>query len=261
METVGSINKPIVIEIDKDDIRLVLADGESEVDLENGVSFDDEDHYGFILKSNIEIAPKEQTFPTNNPLRGIFISDGKILIYERNVKRPWQFGADGLLVRNNVITSDEYKTYVVNGEVRKKSNDDVVVVLEHGITEAKYSYIEYAGKKHPLMNGIVFGDEVYGFKVAVKGPENKGITEYATEGSLYGIQGINDERGQRFLVYEDNKTIPWEFTPYGELRQESEFAKTLKTEKDAYLQRYGITEEQLMQELNGTTDSYVPTLK
>ncbi len=98
----------------------------------------------------------------------------------------------------------------------------------------------------PLENGVVFGDDHFGFDLTVVKDGIKHTVEYQTQCPIYGVQVYEGALN----VLEHRKMIPWKFTLDGELLQAAVFSQLQRTEADYILERFGVSTPEQLQQLN-----------
>ena len=110
---------------------------------------------------------------------------------------------------------------------------------------------------HPSDGGleaqkISLSNQRHGCHVVFNKKKNVGTTVYLTTGPIYGMQQLANGK---ILIYERDKSIPWSFTEEGNLVEEADFNKYLRTEQRQYCEYHGITLEELEQELSETLET------
>ena len=102
-------------------------------------------------------------------------------------------------------------------------------------------------EKLPLENGVVFGEDHYGFKIIVVESDGKEVSmSYPTQCRIYGTQITHGELN----IFEDHKYIPWTFTQEGKLLKNAIFSG-LKMDERAYIaETYSVRTKEQLNELN-----------
>lgn len=235
MKVTNNDSKALVIRVNDDKVSLMPGDGINyEMDITNGILIGKNYNYmGLIIEIGEE---RKVQYVSDKPIVALSSNDGLISVYEENREEPWLFRRDGSLV-----TSNECE-FIINGEVRKKSVEDIIINIEDNHLD---SSILYKGETLDLKNGCVFGDDIYGFIINSNIPGNENKTVYPTHAPIYGLE----QRNGTIRVYERDKSIPWLFTNQGFLLEEADYNKSLVNEQKSYCERHAISMDKLMEEL------------
>lgn len=231
---------PLVIKAEDDNAYLMPINGiEYKMNINDGIVIGRQCNYlgiEFINTTN-----KSTYYKTDNPITVLSSVDGIITIYEDGKNDPWLLTRDGSLL--TTISDEEEEVFCIDGEQRKKSCEDIEIIIEDDIFK---SNIVYKNKKYPLPRSLVIGDNIYGFKISVNIVDNENTTIYPTHGPIYGIELYEN----RIRVFEKDKSIPWVFSKTGYLLGEADYNKILRSEQAAYCERHKLTLEELNREID-----------
>lgn len=94
---------PVCIKIERYGVKLLADEYVSqEYDLQKGVVFGDE-HYGFVVISDVNGEPNEEIYPTQCPLYGMEFKDKEIRVHEHNKMINWKFDINGKVIQPSMF--------------------------------------------------------------------------------------------------------------------------------------------------------------
>lgn len=230
----------IVIKVEENNAYLMPVNGiESKMSISDGIVIGKQSNYlgiEFISETN-----KRAYYKADNAIVALSSVDGMITIYEEGKDKPWLLNQDGSLLAD--ISDKEEEVFCIDDEERKKSHEDIEIIIEDDIFK---SYIVYKKQKYPLSKSLVIGDDIYGFKISLNITDNENTTIYPTHGPIYGIELYENS----IRVFEKDKSIPWVFSKSGYLLGEADYNKLLRSEQVAYCERHKMTLEELNHEID-----------
>ena len=106
----------------------------------------------------------------------------------------------------------------------------------------------------PLVTGVMFGGEHYGFNILVDKNGKSDVISHGTQCRIVGVQIVGDN----VTILEDNKYIPWRFDKNtGELKNEAIFSFLKKTEQAYLRENFGVETEADLVKVNGDTSKQI----
>lgn len=231
---------PLVIKAEDNGAYLMPINGiEYKMNINDGIVIGRQNNYlgiKFINANN-----QSNYYKTDNAITALSSVDGIITVYEDGKNIPWLLNQDGSLI--TTISDEKEEVFCIDGEQRKKSHEDIEIVIKDDILQ---SYIVYKNERFPLPRSLVIGDNIHGFKICVNIADNENTTIYPTHGPIYGIELYKN----RVRVFEKDKSIPWVFSKTGYLLGEADYNKILRSEQAAYCERHKLTLEELNREID-----------